>query len=94
MDTYLKKSVQDLEFATVRKQLTARCNTEMVKKKALTLHPLLDASEIARLLGESSEYLSSFSNNNRIPNHGFDTIGAELDLLKIENTTLELTGFR
>ncbi|NNK11010.1 MAG: DNA mismatch repair protein MutS [Flavobacteriaceae bacterium] len=94
MDTYLKKSVQDLEFATVRKQLTARCNTEMGKKKALTLHPLLDASEIARLLGESSEYLSSFSNNNRIPNHGFDTIGAELDLLKIENTTLELTGFR
>ncbi|QBA64117.1 endonuclease MutS2 [Muriicola soli] len=94
MDTYLKKSVQDLEFATVRKQLAARCNTDMGKKKALDLKPLTDGVQIMRLLGESSEYLSSYSNNNRIPNHGFDTIAGELELLEIENTTLELTGFR
>ncbi|MBT8289704.1 MAG: DNA mismatch repair protein MutS [Muriicola sp.] len=94
MDTYLKKSVQDLEFATVRKQLNARCHTEIGKKHALSLQPLTDEKEILRLLGESSEYLSSYTNNNRIPNHGFDAIGAELELLEIENTTLELSGFR
>ncbi|MEY8021770.1 DNA mismatch repair protein MutS [Muriicola sp. SD30] len=94
MDTYLKKSVQDLEFATVRKQLNARCHTEIGKKQALSLQPLTDEKEILRLLGESSEYLSSYTNNNRIPNHGFDAIGPELELLEIENTTLELSGFR
>ncbi|NNC60733.1 MAG: DNA mismatch repair protein MutS [Eudoraea sp.] len=94
MDTYLKKSVQDLEFATVRKQLNARCHTEIGKKQVLSLQPLTDEKEILRLLGESSEYLSSYTNNNRIPNHGFDAIGAELELLEIENTTLELSGFR
>ncbi|MEZ2414344.1 DNA mismatch repair protein MutS [Muriicola sp. E247] len=94
MDTYLKKSVQDLEFATVRKQLNARCHTEIGKKLALSLEPLTEEKEILRLLGESSEYLSSYTNNNRIPNHGFDAIGAELELLEIENTTLELSGFR
>lgn len=94
MDTYLRKSVQDLEFATVVKQLAARCNTELGKANAIELLPLFEASEILRLLGETSEYLSSFSNNNRIPNHGFDSVDGELELLRVENTTLELSGFR
>ncbi|GGD39453.1 endonuclease MutS2 [Muriicola marianensis] len=94
MDRYLQKSVQDLEFVTVTKQLSARCNTDMGKAMALALEPLLEEEEIERLLGETSEYLSSFDNNNRIPNHGFDSITGELNLLKVENTTLEVSGFR
>ncbi|NER11348.1 DNA mismatch repair protein MutS2 [Muriicola jejuensis] len=94
MDTYLQKSIQDLEFVTVTKQLSARCNTELGKSKAHALEPLVEEAEILRLLGETSEYLSSFDNNNRIPNHGFDSIKGELDLLRVENTTLELSGFR
>ncbi len=94
MDTYLQKSVQDLEFVSVTKQLSARCNTDLGKSKATALEPLMSEAEILRLLGETSEYLSSFDNNNRIPNHGFDSIKAELDLLRVENTTLELSGFR
>ena len=46
------------------------------------------------VLGQTSEYLASFSNDNRIPNHGFDHINSELGLLKIDNSTLEITGFR
>ncbi len=94
MDKYLQKSIQDLEFGTVARQLSARCNTDLGKKKAADLAPLVEESPILRLLGETSEYLSSFANNNRIPNHGFDSIQGELNLLKVENTTLEISGFR
>src|SRR5690606_28074336 len=38
----------------------------------------------------TNEYLSSFYNDNRIPNHGFDAITKELKLLRIENTYLEV----
>src|SRR5690606_34309380 len=43
-------------------------------------------------LGRTSEYLSSFDNGNRMPPHGFDQIGTELGLLKIDNSTLEIPG--
>jgi DNA mismatch repair protein MutS2 len=45
-------------------------------------------------LGQTSEYMASFATDNRIPNHGFEAITSELKLLKIENTTLEIAGFR
>lgn len=94
MNKYLKKSIQDLEFATVIRQVAARCNTELGKENAKVLEPKLEQSVILTLLGETSEYLSSFTNDNRIPNHGFDAIDKELLLLKVENTTLEVSGFR
>lgn len=88
------KTLQDLEFPTVLQQLSARCNTELGKEMALTITPISDKEVLKEILGQTSEYLASFSNDNRIPNHGFDTINAELSLLKIENSTLEISGFR
>ncbi|MDT0607651.1 endonuclease MutS2 [Croceitalea rosinachiae] len=88
------KTLQDLEFPTVLEQLKARCNTEMGKEHVVTLSPVNDEDKVLTLLKQTSEYLASFENDNRIPNHGFDTIDGELKLLKIENTTLELSGFR
>ena len=41
-----------------------------------------------------SEYLSSFDNDNRIPNHGFEDLSAAFQLLKIENSVLEVSAFR
>jgi DNA mismatch repair protein MutS2 len=94
MNKYLQKSLQDLEFPTVIQQLNARCNTELGKEGVNEIAPLTDQETIQKLLGQTSEYLSSFTNENRIPNHGFDAIDGELRLLKIENTTLELNGFK
>ena len=88
------KTLQDLEFPTVLQQLKARCNTEMGKMAVVNLTPVNDQEAILTLLTQTSEYLASFENDNRIPNHGFDAIDTELKLLKIENTTLELSGFR
>ncbi|UII75771.1 DNA mismatch repair protein MutS [Flagellimonas sp. HMM57] len=88
------KTLQDLEFPTVLEQLSARCNTELGKEHALGIHPIIEKELLLEILGQTSEYLASFSNDNRIPNHGFDSIDGELRLLKIENTTLEISGFR
>ncbi|WP_418501433.1 endonuclease MutS2 [Flagellimonas sp.] len=88
------KTLQDLEFPTVLNQISARCNTELGKEHALHIVPIDDKEELMDVLGQTSEYLASFSNDNRIPNHGFDQINPELGLLKIDNSTLEITGFR
>ena len=89
-----QKTLQDLEFNTVLEQLSVRCNTEMGKERALGITPLPDVESIHRELGQTSEYLSSLISDNRIPNHGFDSIDGDLKLLKIENTTLEIIGFK
>lgn len=78
----------------VLQQLSGRCSTELGKIGALAIQPISVKEDLLAVLGQTSEYLASFSNDNRIPNHGFDSINNELQLLKIENTTLEISGFR
>ncbi|NNC35426.1 MAG: DNA mismatch repair protein MutS [Croceitalea sp.] len=94
MQQISRKTLEDLEFPIVLQHISARCNSELGKAAALGIEPIIDRKEVLRVLGESSEYLASFSNENRIPNHGFDSINGELKLLIIENTTLEISGFR
>nr|WP_299068291.1 DNA mismatch repair protein MutS [uncultured Allomuricauda sp.] len=94
MQSIHPKTLQDLEFPTVLEQVSARCNTELGKEVVLEIMPITDNGHLLKILGQTSEYLASFSNDNRIPNHGFDAINSELKLLTIENTTLEISGFR
>ncbi len=94
MLTITKKTLQDLEFPTVLDHLVKRCNTELGKENAAGISPIVDKAEMLTVLGQTSEYLASYTNENRIPNHGFDSINNELKLLKIENTVLEISGFR
>jgi DNA mismatch repair protein MutS2 len=88
------KTLQDLEYPTVLMQLASRCNTVLGKESALSLVPLPDRESILTALGQTAEYLSSLISDNRIPNHGFEPLNRELQLLRIENTTLEVTGFK
>ncbi len=94
MQTIDKKTLQDLEFPMVLQQLSDRCSTELGKIGAIAIQPIPAKERLSKVLGQTSEYLASFSSDNRIPNHGFDSINNELQLLKIENTTLEISGFR
>ncbi len=89
-----KNTLQDLEFPTVLGHLVLRCHTELGKEQAMSVQPLKNKEEIVDALWKTSEYLSSFSNDNHLPNHGFDSINTELKLLKIDNATLEIVGFR
>jgi len=84
-----KKTLQDLEFATVLQQVSEYCVTHLGNQKVLTIQPYQNKEKLLNALQLTNEYVSSFYNDNRIPNHGFDAITKELQLLRIENTYLE-----
>ncbi|PSG88264.1 endonuclease MutS2 [Aurantibacter aestuarii] len=84
-----EKTIQDLEFQTVLNQVSDHCITTLGKEKAFKILPFKDKDTLIYELQLTNDYVSSFYNDNRIPNHGFDAITKELQLLKIENTYLE-----
>ncbi|QXP58652.1 endonuclease MutS2 [Olleya sp. HaHaR_3_96] len=84
-----EKTLQDLEFSTVLEQVSEYCVTALGNQETLNILPFRDKETLLNALQLTNEYLSSYYNDNRIPNHGFDTITKELQLLKIENTYLE-----
>lgn len=89
-----EKTLQDLEFSTVLQQVSELCVTPLGHARALEITPFTTKEELQVALQLVDEYLSSFHNDNRIPNHGFDTITKELKLLKIENTFLEIHSLK
>ncbi|MFD2541412.1 DNA mismatch repair protein MutS [Lacinutrix gracilariae] len=89
-----EKTLQDLEFSTVLQQVSELCITPLGNAKALEITPYKTKEELLLALQLVNEYLASFYNDNRIPNHGFDTISKELKLLKIENTFLEIHSLK
>ena len=89
-----EKALTDLEFTTVLQQLSQLTITSMGKESCLSLQPFENKQELILQLESVSEFTASFANENRIPNHGFDDLTSEINLLKIENSVLELEGFR
>lgn len=89
-----EKTLQDLQFPTVLETLSDLCNTDIGKEKALQIIPFKDKDTLMQALGQTSEYVSSFQNNNAIPNHGFDAIHHEIKFLGIEDSFLEVGSFR
>lgn len=89
-----EKTMEDLEFPSVLKQVSENCITEPGKEQVLAIRPFSHFSEIEPELERVKEFKASFSGDNPIPNHGFDSIFRELHLLGIENSTLEISGFR
>lgn len=88
------KTLLDLEFPTVLKQTSDLCITTLGKEKVLTLLPFKDATDILPALKRVQEYRASIGSDAPIPNHGFEEITKELHLLDIENSVLEISGFR
>jgi len=89
-----EKTLQDLEFQTVLQQVSEICITPLGNEKALQISPYKTPEELLVALQLTNEYVSSLYNDNRIPNHGFDTISKEIQLLNIENTYLEVHGLK
>jgi DNA mismatch repair protein MutS2 len=94
MISITEKTLQDLQFPTVLETIASICNTDLGKQKAIAIKPFQDKVPLMASLFQTSEYLSSFQNNNAIPNHGFDTIAHEIRFLAIENSFLEVGSFR
>jgi DNA mismatch repair protein MutS2 len=94
MISITEKTLQDLQFPTVLETISEICNTDIGKQKALEIIPFKDKETLMNALMQTSEYVSSFQNNNAIPNHGFDAITYEIKFLAIEDSFLEVGGFR
>lgn len=88
------KTLKDLEFYTVLEAVASGCTTEPGYEKALTITPFKNKEELMDSLLETSEYVSSFDNNNALPNHGFEPINNEVKFLAIEDSYLEAPAFR
>jgi DNA mismatch repair protein MutS2 len=88
------KTLQDLQFSTVLGTISSICNTDIGKQKALEIVPFKTKESLMTALLQTSEYLSSFQNNNAIPNHGFDAITYEIKFLGIEDSFLEVGSFK
>ena len=94
MISITEKTLQDLQFSTVLETISAICNTDIGKQKAFDIIPFKDEKSLMVALHQTSEYVSSFQNNNAIPNHGFDAISHEIKYLAIEDSFLEVGSFR
>jgi DNA mismatch repair protein MutS2 len=88
------KTLQDLEFNTILETISRKCSTEIGIAKALEIKPFKDEETLLTELQYTSEYVASYSNNNAIPNHGFETISYEIKFLNIEDSFLELPSFK
>ena len=89
-----EKTINDLQFPTLLETLSSICNTDIGKQKALEIKPFNEKEDLMEALLQTSEYVSSFQNNNAIPNHGFETINHEIKFLAIEDSFLEVGSFR
>lgn len=94
MISVTKKTLQDLEFNTILDTISAYCTTELGYQKAQEILPFKNKSELLANLKQTSEYVASFTNNNAIPNHGFETISNELKFLGIKDSFLEAPSFK
>ena len=88
------KTSVDLEFQTLLEQISSYAVTSIGKEEILSISTINEKDEIEYQLDLVSEYTSSFDNENKIPNHYFDEFLKEIKLLKIENSTIEIEGFR
>ncbi len=93
MSNISEKTLIDLEFFTILKTVSENCISELGKNSALKIKPFNKKEKLISELNLVNEYLSSFQNDNRLPNHYFDDIEKEIHLLKIENSYLEPASF-
>ncbi|WP_420553125.1 endonuclease MutS2 [Tenacibaculum aiptasiae] len=88
-----EKTLQDLEFTTVLEQVAEYSISNLGKEKTLQIQPISNKRKLFFELNLVNEYLSSFENENRIPNHYFEDITEETKRLAIENSFLETEAF-
>ncbi len=84
-----EKTLQDLEFTAVLEQVALSCISQLGRKEILNTRPIYNKEALFFELNLVNEYVASFENENRIPNHGFDNITDFVKRLAIENSYLE-----
>ena len=91
--TISEKTLDDLEFDTILSFIKNYCVSDLGKKNVYQIKPYSSKEKLIIELRRTDEYLTSFENDNRIPNHSFDDISKEISLLDIENAYIIPEGF-
>ena len=94
MKNISKKTLEDLEFYQILSLASKKCSTEVGKKEILTTEPRNLILEVEELISKTNEYFHSFEIEKQIPNHGFEDAYYEISLLSVENSKIEIEGFR
>ncbi len=84
-----EKTRTDLEFHLVLDQVKTHALSDLGIAEIQNIHPFSDVSLCVHSLKKVAEYVSSFENQNRIPNHSFYDVNKVIHLLGIENTFVE-----
>jgi len=84
-----EKTLKDLEFHQVLEQVKSFAISELGAAEIIKIRPFADNENCVNALHKVDEYVSSFQNNNRIPNHSFNDSSKVFHLLGIENTFVE-----
>jgi DNA mismatch repair protein MutS2 len=88
------KTLQDLEFQTVLHTVSELCSTDLGREKSLHITPFQNKEELLDVLGQTSEYLASFENDNTFPNHNFLDLREQVKFLAIEDSYLDAEVFK
>ena len=88
------KTLNDLEFFTVLARISGYCTTSLGKENVLKIEPITNKANLLEKLQQTNEYLASFQNENKIPNHHFEEITKEIHILGIEDSFLEAPSFQ
>ena len=94
MKTIQPQTISDLEFDRVLNQLAQRALTQGGKARCLALTPMTDQAAIEIALKEVEEYKASIGSDQGFPGHHFDALTEVINQLSIENSVLELNGFK
>ena len=94
MKTIQPQTISDLEFDLVLDQVSQRALTQGGKAECLAIKPMIHAADIERSLKEVEEFMASIGSDQSFPGHHFDALTEVLHQLSIENSVLELNGFK
>jgi DNA mismatch repair protein MutS2 len=94
MKTIQPQTISDLEFDLVLDQVSQRALTQGGKAECLAIKPMIRAADIERSLKEVEEFMASIGSDQSLPGHHFDALTEVLHQLSIENSVLELNGFK
>ena len=89
-----QKTLNDLEFNTVISSISDYCSSNLGRQLVLKITPISAKLTLLDELNLVNEYVASFENENKVPNHHFEEITTQLHLLGINDSFLEAAAFQ
>jgi len=79
---------------TIINSISEHCITGLGRKAVQNIKPISAKLKLLKALYLVNEYVASFENENKIPNHHFEEITEQINLLGVEDSFLEALAFQ